>query len=284
MDNYFYADKEFNATDTDKIELFIQLSNTNLSATAFDTEKNKFMAFRFRNFSEKVNEIGLCKKLSELFEEDDLLKLKFNKINFMQTSGKIVLVPAKFFDVAYIKNYFAFSLPLLRNEEIQYKYTPQNDVYHLFTLNNCFINLLKQKAEEVQLYHHSMPFINNALLKLKEESKEKNLCTIHIYDNLLEIAAFSNNKLLLYNTYQYQANSDLVYFVLNVYNQLQFNPETDELLLSGMVRKNTELFKLLSKYIKKIEFDILDGTYLYSESFDIYEHIFTTLFNLKKCE
>jgi hypothetical protein len=63
-----------------------------------------------------------------------------------------------------------------------------------------------------------------------------------------------NNQLMFANRFNYEAPEDLVYNVLNIFQQLGLNHELDTLYLSGCITKESEFYELLYKYIRNIQF------------------------------
>ncbi len=55
-----------------------------------------------------------------------------------------------------------------------------------------------------------------------------------------------------FNTFRYKNKDDLLYFTLLVYKMLELEPDSYPLSISGLVEKDSEVFKLLYQYIRNI--------------------------------
>ena len=64
--------------------------------------------------------------------------------------------------------------------------------------------------------------------------------------------AIANQKLLLYNTFEYQTKEDFIYYLLFTAEQLQLNPEIFQLKLFGKISKENELYQIAYKYIRNV--------------------------------
>jgi len=62
----------------------------------------------------------------------------------------------------------------------------------------------------------------------------------------------ANDKLLFYNSFNYQSKEDFIYYILFTAEQLELNPEKFELNLSGIIDTESELFKIAYRYVRKV--------------------------------
>ena len=90
---------------------------------------------------------------------------------------------------------------------------------------------------------------------------------------------------MYYNAFKYKTKEDFIYYLIFVLDQLKLNPEEIELVLSGLIDKNSKLFEMVYKYVRNITFPPLDASYNYSYIFnDIPSHQYSNLLNLFLCE
>ena len=59
-------------------------------------------------------------------------------------------------------------------------------------------------------------------------------------------------KLQIVNTYSSPSSNDVNYFILNIWQQLGFNQEKDELYITGLDEIRKEIMPYLKKYIKNL--------------------------------
>jgi Protein of unknown function (DUF3822) len=82
-----------------------------------------------------------------------------------------------------------------------------------------------------------------------------------------------NQKLLLFNSFDYQTKEDFIYYILFTAEQLQLNPETFKLQLLGEISEESDLFKIAFKYIRNVSLMSVFHTQKYND--------FSTAENLK---
>ena len=77
----------------------------------------------------------------------------------------------------------------------------------------------------------------------------------------------------------------MIYYVLNVFEQLKLAPDTTELVLQGQFRQTDPIYQTFKKYIRKISFAHPNAMFSHSYTFNqLPDHYFTTLLDLYKCE
>lgn len=113
-------------------------------------------------------------------------------------------------------------------------------------------NFFQNRFSNVQFFHAITPLLlawqENAV-QLREPS-----VYINVTGNKFQIGAFNREKLLLSNTYEFKTAKDFIYFTLLVFDQLDLNVEKTKLFLSGEVMKASEIYNLLYRYIRHIDF------------------------------
>lgn len=94
----------------------------------------------------------------------------------------------------------------------------------------------------------------------------------------------SENKLLLAKTYSYSSPDDVLYHLLKACQQLGLSQQTVKLFLSGLIEKDSAIYRQLYKYFKNVEFESLSGgVKLSSELTDHPEHFYSSISKLAAC-
>ena len=102
--------------------------------------------------------------------------------------------------------------------------------------------------------------------------------SLDILTNQLYVVASKENKLLLAQGFSYSTPADVVYYLLKVCQQFNFSQQEVKLLLSGLIEKDSALYKELHQYFLHVAFR--EATW----SNDEYPaHFFTSLNDLARC-
>ncbi|MFC0775569.1 DUF3822 family protein [Terrimonas alba] len=92
------------------------------------------------------------------------------------------------------------------------------------------------------------------------------------------------NKLLLTQTFPYSTPADFIYYLLDTCRQFSFSQETVRVYLSGLIDKESTLYKELHQYFLHIQFRESEWKISPAEELRYPAHFFTSLNDLAKCE
>ncbi|WP_276502262.1 DUF3822 family protein [Terrimonas pollutisoli] len=92
------------------------------------------------------------------------------------------------------------------------------------------------------------------------------------------------NKLLLTQTFPYSTPADFIYYLLDTCRQFSFSQETVRVYLSGLIDKESTLYKELHQYFLHIHFRETEWKISPAEELRYPAHFFTSLNDLAKCE
>ena len=111
-------------------------------------------------------------------------------------------------------------------------------------------NFLLERFGSFEYKHFSTVLITN-LLSTYRYSEHPHIF-IHVDRNRMYVVAISNNNLQLYNSFSFKTREDFLYHLLFAAEQLDMDPENFELVLSGDIDKNSELYDIAYTYVRKI--------------------------------
>lgn len=93
------------------------------------------------------------------------------------------------------------------------------------------------------------------------------------------VMAATQGKLLLAQTYSYTTPEDIVYYLLRIVQQFALSAEEVTVILSGLIDKESALYKELYQYFLQIEFRSVSWN-----AGDYPAHFFSSLNDLARCE
>ena len=104
---------------------------------------------------------------------------------------------------------------------------------------------------------------------------------INIYGNFFHASVFENGKLLISNIYEFKKTKDFIYFTLLIFNQLKLNVEQTKLFLAGELMKSSEIYNLIYRYVRHINFVEKTTDLEFDEAFeDVPQHFYFDLYSL----
>ena len=275
-------DRSLDRENTQKYHLSIQADLNGLSFCILDIEERKYTGLRNYAFGNIFSIEEYVNRLAEAFKSDELLNLKYKSGSFIYLTRKSTLIPQGYFDRTYLKTYFKFNQSINELDEINYNYLSEIKAYNVFAVPNYIANEAIKWFGNMKLFHQATPFIKSIFEKHTE--REGDCVFVNINNKFIDIAVASKEQLYLYNTFEYQNETDLLYFVLYIYKQLNMDIQKNKLFISGEQSDNIKYYNALKKYIKSIRnlepFDFMFSAILNQ----LDKHKFLNLFNLVSCE
>lgn len=282
MQDFAFVDETLDINITQSYYLSIQVSLNGLSFCILDPVRNKYIALSHQNFETDLIFDDFLNTIKEYIEKNDLLNHTFKSTKLIWLTNKNTLIPNSFFKKENLKKYFEFNQKLDDLDEIHYKKLKYVDAYSIFIVPNQIANIFIKQFPDLNFYNQQMPFIEHTLFKYHSELKK---VFVNINDEFIDMSITENGKLLFYNNFVYKTESDIIYFIMYVFDQFNLNTENTELILSGFIDKKTSIYSKLKGFISHMRFNKLSEDFSYSYTFNqVPPQSFTNLFNLHLCE
>jgi Protein of unknown function (DUF3822) len=231
--------------------LSIQVSLSGLSFCILNTDTSTIIFFKHNKFDKKLTPQDTLDKLINCFNTEEKLQQDFKSVKIIHENELSSLVPKAIFDIDCIADYLKFNTKILRTDYITYDAVFANDSINVYVPYVNINNYLYDRYGEFEFKHFSTILIETILALEKHSSSTKmyvNVCESHF-----EIIIVENNKLKLYNTFEYTTKEDFIYYILFTAEQLQLNPEEFQLILIGKINTEDDLYKIAYNYVRHVE-------------------------------
>ncbi len=268
--------------NTQNYHFSIQADLNGFSFCILDIDKKVYLGLKHYSIKDIYSINDYTDRLVKIFDNDILLGFPFGSVSFIYLTQKSILIPESYFDKSNLKSYFEFNHSISELDEINYNLLSDIDAYNVFVIPSYVANEVIKRFRDAKLYHQATPFIRSIFEK--DADKENDGVYVNMNNRFIDIAVAGKGKLKLYNTFQFQNETDLLYFILYVYKQLNLDTQTNKLYISGELSDNQQIFRSLKKFI---------NTVYYLEPFDftfsgalakLSKHKYLNLFNLVSCE
>ncbi len=188
------------------------------------------------------------------------------------------LVPRRLFQHGNLAAYFKL---LLNPAEYIYAYDelPEFDAYLVYATEQGLAKLCTDFFPRARIRHLAVPLLRQAR---DVNASEEHRIFVNIRNQVAQIAVFERQNLLFYNSFAFSASSDLLYYILMVYDQFRLDPRDIPLTVAGNLLEDSELYRLLYRFIRDIRFTALPGYYkMPTEAELLPGHCYFDLFCLK---
>ena len=273
------VDETFERSQAGSYHLSIQIEPGRLSFCVLNTVLNKYIVLRnYPLFSTDPH--ALVSECSCIFENDELLGLRYKSSSHLWVSPRCTLVPEHLFDPDNEDSFLEFNHGTTAGEQVLHNYIRPIGLYNLFSYHESLMALLRIFQPDVKLFHHATPFIESVGMS----SLSKTRMAVCFYSKYLDIAVVENSELLFYNTFQINTPEDSVYYFVGVSNLFKINLLQIKLIYAGNFKHMPPEVTILKDYVERIIEQEPSNAVTYSHYIsDTFRKNFINLFNLYVC-
>ena len=226
-----------NHISNDSRELSILASLYGLSFILKNPENNTRTFFEYP-FA-PTNPDDLQTKLESIFKERDVLKHRFQKVNIIHHNMLNTFIPDEIFDENLTKEYLELNTKLLPGDFIDHDYKVSHHIHNIFVpfvnINNSFLN----QNKEIHYTHSFGVFLEKAsLIRQKQELLPVFDIYINVYPYDFQILIFQNEKIRLFNHFEYSNIDDFLYYVFFVIETVKISDKQAKYHISGISEGN----------------------------------------------
>lgn len=231
-------------------KLSIQVSLTGLSFCCFDTLNNTVTSFNEVHFDTFHKATKIEDLFADAFRDHPELNGSYDEILVIHNNNLSTFVPEPLFDENFLGSYLQYNTKVFETDFFAFDEIPNyqmNAVYIPYVnINNFFIDQFGAFD-----YKHANSILVSKLLIASKNKDEKKMF-VHINTGHFEIIVVQNQKLLLFNSFDYNTPEDFLYYILFTAEQLNLNPENFPLELIGNIDTESDYFKIAYKYIRNV--------------------------------
>lgn len=272
-------DETLDMNSTDNYELSVQLSPEGLEFCIFDSIRNKYILIR--SSEPDGNKYFSADTIRDIIKKDDFLGRKFRKTRILMPGQKSTVVPSALYDQERKEDYFTLNYIKEYNETILANGIADPESHVLFACRESILEAVKDHFGEVEPVHQLTTLLLHASGERKRQSGH--YIHAHVERDFFNLLIFNNNSLIFCNSYSYKSSSDIIYYVLNVFKQLDLKNE-ETIYLSGLATKHDELSDSLLSYIRNVIYAAPAGNFTFSYVFNEIElHRYINLLTLINC-
>ncbi|MEO8151407.1 MAG: DUF3822 family protein [Bacteroidia bacterium] len=276
-------DSDFSITDeslgqvqrTD-CKLLLEIDAGEISYALLSSKNNRFLVFKSYEYDSTEN-------LNELINIDEFLNCKeYEQVVFSIVNAKSTLVPNAFYDDEKKADLLLFNHPIEADESIAKDDFRFFDAKNIFAVKDDLIHFIEKNFNNPSLHHCSTSLIESLLLRNK--NRKQPIVNANMHQHQFELTVIENNQLLFYNALPCPTAEDFIYYLLFMFEQLELNPESVALELSGKIQNNSAFHTIAKKYIRNVNFASRTINHEFSYGFEnLPPHHHLSLFDLSLC-
>jgi hypothetical protein len=239
-----------NITEKNYRKLAVRIGAEGFSFCVTDTLSNQIISVEEIDFTTMSKTKTSEENFWKAFVDNPLLTKEYDVIAVVHENCYNSFVPTALFDEQYLGSYLQYNTKVFESDFFTYDELPNyemNNVYIPYVnINNFLID--QYGAFD---YRHTSSVLVSKLLDMSKNVEEKQVY-VHFDRDRFELVIVQNQKLLLFNSFEYKTKEDFIYYLLFAAEQLSLNPEFFKLRLLGNVTEDSEMFKIAFKYVRHV--------------------------------
>lgn len=245
--------KSFDLSQIEDFHLSIQLSLDGFSFCIVNKIKQEIVCLLHYDFSDyNCTPEKHLEYVKEVFQIEPILQYKFSSVNVTHANLLSALVPQPLFNENDLSGYMKFGHKIYKNDFITFDTIPSHDLINVYIPLVLVNNFLLDRFGTFEYEHASTVLIKNILNTFKYSEHPHMFVTVN--ENDFNILAISSSRLQLYNSFRYGNRNDFIYYLLFAVEQLNFNPNTFNLVFLGKTLKDDEIYNITYKYVRNVGF------------------------------
>ncbi len=199
------------------------------------------------------------RKIEQVFEDHTGILKTFNTVDVVYRNELFTIVPSALFDPTRLTDYLMYNTKILSTDFIVYDEIKPFELIVIYipfaNINNFFFD----QFGSFSYHHHMTIFIEKVLNEASDSQKQ---VVVNLGQENFEIVAHEGKKMLLANSFTYENAEDFLYYILFCYEQLNFDPNRDTLVINGQLDDKEALYQLTHtsiRHIKLIEKSLLSA-------------------------
>ncbi|MDR0982462.1 MAG: DUF3822 family protein [Culturomica sp.] len=276
---FFYSNSEFKKENTVVYILSIRFATDGLSFSIHDAD-GTLMVFSFKPHM-LTSQDEVIAKTKKTLVEDELLNLQYKKVYVLPANKDKMLIPAHIFNKDLLPDIYRVCLPTDKNDTLLYKKIRPMEAYIVESQPRNFVKFLTSRYRSLCIVNSAYPFIINSLSDTGETSQH---LFIDIHDTYFDLLIVKERNVLLFNSFNYSAIPDMVYFILLSLRKCGIETYNLYTSISGNLVDDPMLLKVLSSYLLNITLLKDDNLNVLLKNDNVNSSAFIHLLSMHKCE
>ncbi|MCX6287209.1 MAG: DUF3822 family protein [Bacteroidetes bacterium] len=268
------TDAAFASQETRNYGLSLQFNEFHIAFCILDHRVNKYILiheYRRNDFIPKAKpgfKLSFEDFLRSVLTANPWLKNPFKSVRIAYEGKKCTLIPGPLFDAQESEIFLKLNFSLPADEHVLADHIQQFDNYNVYSIPKHLEDAAKRLFPSARISSLSTILMQTVWMNFKTRINA-NRIFLHIKEKSFDILIYDGKQIKYFNTFTWMVAEDVAYFLIFVLEQLGMNPEQASVVLLGNIDRGSNLFELVYRYVKNMEFGRRNETFKYSPVFDI---------------
>jgi hypothetical protein len=259
-----YIDREQLQQIAATCDLWVQFSSGRIILFAADLHNRRVAGLTVLETSEHhIFQKGLF-ELRSWLEGLELYGREYNNTHIVFGTPQYSIIPEALFVSEKAEAMLALQHDLQKFSTVLSNRMSEKQWVNVYAVPGIFLNTVKVLFPQADVHHYA-EYLLNAALSLND--RQEDVLYVNMHPQYMDVVHLAGQELKFMNTFQTEADTDVIYFILSVAEQQKISGDKLQLVLTGDVSTGSALLALLKKYVPSVSlFKRLDD-YAYPASF-----------------
>jgi hypothetical protein len=223
----------------------------------------------------------LASHVSGIIQDDSILRRPYAKTRLAIFHPYAALVPNRLYNDAEKPAYLEKLIHLAPGDLLFSDELPFADAMAVYPLDGKLVESLKAEFPGAT-FCHAASALSRSLAPLHTDLSPTRIF-FNLRDGVVQVFAFDKDDLVLLNAFTFLESADLVYYLMLVYQQLSWKPESTPLYAAGLLVEDSAIYRNLLRYFPNLQFVKVPAQYFqFGARFelDFRKHWFMDLFSI----
>lgn len=193
---------------------------------------------------------SLTANLKTIGKDCPLTGHAFRSVCILLADAPCVAVPQEMFEEGRAESLYYGCMPRVNNQTVLHHVMPQSELVLLYAVDRTFCQLLLEHHPGAQVQASAIPVME--FLHRRSRTGENRKMYVHFHARRMDVYAFEPGKFLLTNSFRCTHGSDVLYFLLYIWQQLGFDQQKDGLFLIGPVPEQEQTLQELRRFVAQV--------------------------------
>lgn len=278
----YISDDEVQSQHAAKCNLLVHIGLDTFQYAVIDHIRDQLKMLAEYEVPAIKSQNDLIRAIESLSESSKEFKYSFNKIKVSFDTFNYTFIPSELYNQGDEEMYKKFISPV-SDSNILINNIRSAEIKNIVAIDSSLNNTLNKLFNKPRIFNQATPFVEG--IKKISASDKPNSLFIDVNSSHIQVGVLNNNKLLFYNIFDCINADELNYYLLSISKEFKLEATETEVILSGKIAENDELYQRVKKYFGSISFADSKPLVNYPEKFEeVKSHAFFSLMSLDLCE
>lgn len=278
----YLTDDGFQSQQAAKCDLLVHIGLETLQYAVIDNGREELKALAEFEIPAIHSQTELLNAIENLPESSREFKYSFNRVKISFDTFHYTFIPQELYQEENEREYSKF-IQSGSETEVLVNTLRSVKIKNVIAIDPELKKALNRIFYNPRIFNQASPFIEGTK-KIRSEGDASSLF-LEVNSKHLQMAWFRGSELMFYNIFDCINADEFNYYLLNALEQFDMDTERTEIVLSGKIMEDDELYKRVQKYFNRIRFaDARKLTGFPAKFEDVSSHTYFSLISLSQCE